>query len=153
MILESMISFAKINVAKLAGALVPTGFFLYSAEEYMAVQMLFIVLFVDIFLGIALAIKLKRFSSNRMGNCIPKMIGYMVAIILLTVIIRMFPEASVLFYYTVSLFIFREISSHVENLSLLGIKFPDRVMKLVNSEYEDKEKAQEQWVEKNKKLF
>ena len=151
--LESMLSFVKVNVAKLIGALIPTGFFLYSAQEYQAVQMLFIVLGVDILLGIALAIKLKKFSSNRMGACIPKMIGYMVAIILLTVMIRMIPEAAVLFYYTISLFIFREVSSHVENLSLLGIKFPDKIMVLVNREYENKEEAKKKWIDKNKNLF
>ena len=153
MTLEAVLLFVKSNAVKLIAALIPTGFFVYTAQDYLAVQLLFIVLGVDIFLGIALAIKLKRFSSNRMGACIPKAIGYMVAIILLTVIMRMLPEAAFLFYYTLTLFIFREISSHIENLSLLGIKFPDKVMKLVNSEYENKEEAKKKWINKNRNLF
>ena len=152
-ILESILLFAKTNTTKLLAAIIPTGLFVYNAQDFLAVQLLFIVLGVDIFLGIALAIKMKRFSSHRMGACIPRMIGYMVAIILLTVVIRMIPEAAFLFYYTISLFIFREMSSHIENLSLLGVEFPDKVMALINKEYINKEEAKKSWIKKNKDMF
>ncbi|MHA1210818.1 MAG: phage holin family protein [Candidatus Heimdallarchaeota archaeon] len=151
--LESLLPFVKANALKLFVLVIPAGLFTYTAQDFQAVQLLFIVLGVDILLGIALAIKMRRFSSHRMGACIPRMIGYMVAIILLTVIMRIIPEAAFLFYYTLTLFIFREISSHIENLSLLGIKFPDKVMKLINSEYEDIEKAKKKWIEKNRNSF
>jgi len=153
MILSNIFAFVQSNMSKFFVLIIPAGLFTYTLQEYQTIQMLFIVLFVDIFLGIALAIKFKRFSSHRMGACIPRMIGYMVTIILLTVIVRMLSETSFLFYYTLSVFIFREISSHIENLSLLGIKIPEKIMSFVNDRYKNKEEARELWNEKNKNFF
>ena len=148
----NILSFLHIKLSTLFIALIPAGFFMYTLKEYQAIQMLFLVLAVDILLGSALAIKFKRFSSLRFGACIPRMIGYMSAIILLTVIMRVLPEAAFLFYYTLTIFIFREIVSHLENLSLLGIAFPEKVMKLLNADY-NKDKELIKWHDKNKSSF
>lgn len=137
------------SVSKFFVALIPTGFFAYTLQEYQAIQLLFIVLAVDVVLGITLAIKFKRFSSHNMGRVIPKFIGYCLAVIVTTAIARTVPEASALFFYTISFFILTEISSHIENLSLLGVKFPDKLMMLVNKNYKNKDVAMKKWFIKN----
>jgi len=145
--------FAKTHSLMLWAALIPAGFFTLTANEGLAVQLLFITIALDVVLGVALAIKLKRFSSHNMGRCIPKGIGYGVAIIMLIIIARLIPEANFLLYWTTSFFIFRELSSNIENLSLLGVEFPDKVMLFINSEYKDKEQAKKRWLEKNRNSF
>lgn len=141
------------TLSKLAVTLLPAGFFAYTMAEYQALQLLLIVLLVDIILGITIAVKFKRFSSHNMGRCIPKFIGYMLAVIVTTAIARTVPEAGMLFYYTITFFVLTELSSHVENLSLLGVSFPDKLMLLVNKNYKNKEEAMKKWFEKNRDSF
>ena len=149
MSIDLILHYLSENILKLWAMLIPTGFFVLTANEGLVVQLLFITLGVDVILGMTLALKVRRFNSVSMGRVIPKFIAYGAAIITLLTISKLLPMPVGLSYYVMSFFILRELTSNIELLSLLGVHFPNKFMILLNKEYTNRDDAKKAWIGKN----
>jgi len=124
----------KLEIGKMITALIPAGYFIWTGEMHFAITTFILLLTLDTVTGITKSTKLfcGGFCSNKLVN-MRKLICYMIAI-LLAYLLTTLPHFEGSFIYVVAWFSLREAWSIVENLSDMGLQFPQHIIKRVAGE-------------------
>ncbi len=121
----------KLELGKMLAALVPAGYFIWTGEMQIAIITFALFITLDTITGAIKSTALFNggFSSTKLVN-MKKVICYMLAIIF-AYLLSLLPYFDGAFVYVVTWFSLREAWSVMENLSEMGLQFPQDIVKKV----------------------
>ncbi len=100
-----------------------------------------LIVILDFLLGVWVAIKYKEFSSYRFGRTTKKVGMYGLAMTSVYVLSSVEPEAFGWAFRALGVFIIlTEVISNFEKLGIIGMKFPTRIISVLNKDYNDMQK-------------
>lgn len=119
-------------------ALFPTGLFIISDMHREVLAIVLWLLIIDTLLGIAVALKRKRFCSYRLVKAIYKLLIYMFALSTAFLISMLDLHLLSYFYFYVGAFIaITEAVSNFEKLALLGLQLPKQLLARLNIDFKN----------------
>ncbi len=111
--------------------------------ENIAIEILFILFFVEIIidfiLGIVVAAKERRLKSSRCRDGLFKSLGEVTVLIMFMLVSNFVPGVDALLYFFIPSFIFKELLSILANLSLLDVYIPLKLINALEEEINKKE--------------
>lgn len=111
--------------------------------ENIAIEILFILFFVEIIidfiLGIIVAAKERRLKSSRCRDGLFKSLGEVTVLIMFMLVSNFVPGVDALLYFFIPSFIFKELLSILANLSLLDVYIPLKLINALEEEINKKE--------------
>lgn len=113
--------------------------------ENIAIEILFILFFVEIIidfiLGIIVAAKERRLKSSRCRDGLFKSLGEITVLIMFMFVSKFVPGVDALLYFFIPSFIFKELLSILANLSVLDVYIPEKLISILQEEIDKKRKT------------
>lgn len=119
-------------------ALFPTGLFVLTGLHKEIIAIVIWILILDTILGVAVAIKDKRFCSYKLSKAVYKFLLYMAALFTAFLVGKLdVPLMEYFYLYVGSFIVITEAVSNFENLALLGFQLPKELLSKLNIDFRD----------------
>ena len=113
-------------------ATIPLCFLTLRADEKAIIAGLIYIVMLDTILGIWVGLKQRKFTSNKMARLADKVGKYGIAMASIWIIAVLEPTLRFTFHYMGIFLILTELISNFENLALLGLKLPAKLISRIN---------------------